>query len=149
MPSTKAKPRRPGRPPALRAVIELPCPPPPNSPALALARWRDQVAAALNAAAVPAMTGRAVAVTVHAAIPNTRRPLSDLTNMVIAELALHHIIEDADAVTDCNAKWDRAVPAGMMHLEIKQTRAPESRISADTRAKVSARVRERFAEAGA
>lgn len=134
--------RGPGRPPALRAVIELPTPPPPNSPAVALARWRYKVHAALIS--IPAMSGP-VAVTVHAAIPNVSRSLTDIASQIIGELALLEIIERPDIVTDCNCKWDRTVLAGLMHVSIRQTHAPESRIGAATRAKVSARVRQRFA----
>jgi hypothetical protein len=139
-----AKTKR-GRKPALRAVIDLPCPPPPNSAALALARWRDQTAAALNADGVPALPGP-VAMTLHASIPETRRSLVELTGTVIAELATRHVIENPDAVTDTASRWDRTVPAGMVRLAIKQTREPAERIGADTRRKVSARAKERFAE---
>ena len=142
MPSI-AKPKR-GRKPALRAVIDLPVPPPPNSPALALARWRDQTAAALNAAGVPALPGP-VAMTLHAAIPEIRRSLVDLTKIMTAELATRHVIEDPDAVTDSTARWDKIVPAGMVRLAIRQTREPSERIGADTRRKVSAHARRRFA----
>jgi hypothetical protein len=143
MPSTKAKLGNRGRKPALRAVIDLPAPPPQNSAALALARWRDQIAAALNAGGVPAIPGH-VAMTLHAAIFEARRSLAELTGTVIAELATRHVIEDADAVTDSASRWDRTVPAGMVRLVIKQTREPAERIGADTRRKVSARARERF-----
>jgi hypothetical protein len=83
--------------------------------------------------------------TLHAAIPEIRRSLAELTGTVIAELATRHVIEDPDAVTDTVARWDRTVPAGTIRLELRQTREPSERIGADTRRKVSANARARFA----
>ena len=108
-------PLKRGRKPALRIVIDLPGPPQSNS-ALVTARWRERTAAALNAAGIPALPG-AVALSVHAGLPETRRSLAELTATIIGALAERHVIEDPDAVTDTLARWDKTVPAARCGLQ--------------------------------
>lgn len=73
------------------------------------------------------------------------RDLTAIVASVIGLLSERRVIESAERITDQLVKWDRTIEPGMIRCELKQTREPGERIGAETRAKVSANARARFA----
>jgi crossover junction endodeoxyribonuclease RusA len=131
----------------LRATLDLPVPPSVNAiwrhgKGRTFRRpeydeWRRSAGWELRSQKPQSIQGWC-AIRVCAAIPKRRRDLDNLLKALFDLLVEHRIIDNDADVAGIEARWDRTVPTGRVHLEVRSSIPPEMRMDASTRKKIAA-----------
>jgi Holliday junction resolvase RusA-like endonuclease len=99
--------------------------------------WRHDAGWELKAQKPRAIMGWC-ALEIRAGIPERRRDVDNICKACGDILTEHGIIEDDAYVASLLARWDRTVPSGRIHLEVRSSIAPEMRLSSETRNTIAA-----------
>jgi Holliday junction resolvase RusA-like endonuclease len=103
-------------------------------------QWRHDAGWALKEQKPPAFEGW-VALNVAVGIPERPRDLDNVAKALFDLLVEHRTIEDDASIAAFRFRWDRTVPTGRVHVEIRCSIAPTIRIGSETRAKIAATCR--------
>jgi Holliday junction resolvase RusA-like endonuclease len=138
----------------IRATLDLPTPPSLNAlwrhdkgrvhRSKEYDQWRHDAGWTLKEQKPPSIAGWC-SIRLSASIPARRRDLDNLMKALLDLLVAYRVIENDADVAGIEARWDRTVPAGRVHVEVRSSIPPAIRIGSETRAKIAASTRARHA----
>jgi hypothetical protein len=114
----------------LRANLDLPL------PSGDLAAWHELAGRIVRVQRQPVLSGW-VSVTVRAGPLNASGTLEEVVAALLALLAEHRVLEADAEVAALSARWDRTIPVGRVHIEVRTSIAPAMRIGRETREKIA------------
>jgi hypothetical protein len=102
-----------------------------------MAAWRRLAGRELVAQRPPALKGW-VAVTIRAGLSGSDGDIRQCEKALIDLLVEHRVVGSDGEIASISVRWDRSIPIGRVHLEVRSSTAPEERIGRATRDKIAA-----------